>query len=122
MSDKVKPEIYAASPSERASLIDWYKEHSNTDLHDDALNTLCAIAPPEQFGESEDCEALQNLIRVMFYRLVDADHREQIALKKGFDQGVDEMEKAIIEGSPEFLGSHLRASGVSKKVKDRFKP
>lgn len=51
-----------------------------------------------------------------------AERYAAYARKQGFDQGVDEMEKAIIEGSPEFLGSHLRASGVSKNVKERFKP
>jgi len=76
---KVKTaELYAASEKERESLIDWYKDHSSVELHDDGINTLCQICPPDEYGENEDCEALQNIIRVMFYRItkLEAENKE----------------------------------------------
>lgn len=69
MNIEENKELYAASESEKASLLDWYKDHSHVELHDDGLDTLCRICPPEKFGEDDDCEGLQNILRVMLYRI-----------------------------------------------------
>nr|WP_199083435.1 hypothetical protein [Pedobacter sp. ASV19] len=66
-------EDFAANENERKSIREFYKGITAVELHNDGLNALIRICPPEEFGEDFDCEELQNIIREMLYRIIELE-------------------------------------------------
>lgn len=71
-------ELYAANENEKKSIREMFNQDTSVDLHDMGINTLINTLPPEDFGENEDCELLQNVIREMYYRISELEKQNAV--------------------------------------------
>lgn len=55
------------------SIRDFYGDHTNQEVLDEGMRFLEKACPPEEFGESEDCEGVQDILHEQYYRISDLE-------------------------------------------------
>lgn len=62
---------YKSSDLSKESIREFYKDHSDEEIYNESMKALVNALPPDQYGEDDNCEALQDLIGEQQFRIED---------------------------------------------------
>lgn len=110
-------ELYAADENDKKSIRECFDQDTAVDLHDAGINTLSTICPPEEYGEDDNCELLQNIMREMYYRIADLEKQVE-TLQRNYDLNVKDYGNFLDEKSERIAELEAEKTRLQSGIKD----